>query len=102
MTVNEIERRNFFSRLENESQPLKINEIKHENVVYMQIASKININFFKGNKKYKAEILFEKIIDGENAPEINFVLLNEKELNGQTILTEKDYSLLFDAVKESF
>ena len=46
MTVNEIERRNFFSRLENESQPLKINEIKHENVVYMQISSKININFF--------------------------------------------------------
>ena len=41
-------------------------------------------------------------MDGENAPEINFVLLNEKELNGQTILTEKDYSLLFDAVKESF
>ena len=102
MTINEIERRNFFARLEKESQPLKIENVEQCSIVYLQISSKIDVNFIKGNKKYKAEILFDKKIDGESEPEISFVLLNDKELNEKTILTDKDYSLLFDSIKDNF
>ena len=90
------------ARLEKESQPLKVENVEQCSIVYLQISSKIDVNFIKGNKKYKAEILFDKKIDGESEPEISFVLLNDKELNEKTILTDKDYSLLFDSIKDNF